>query len=77
MMTLTPVQTIAELVGTLPTSGSDGKLLVYDIVLFGRFAADAHAVQKKNELSCRSLTGSGCAFFWIAYSELPLVKIWV
>jgi hypothetical protein len=28
MITLTPVQTIVPLVGTLLTSGSDGKLLV-------------------------------------------------
>ena len=51
-MTLTPVQTIELLVGKLPTSGSDGKLLVYEMVLFGRLAADAHAVQKKNEFNC-------------------------
>jgi len=28
MITLTPVQTIALLVGTFPTNGSEGKLLV-------------------------------------------------
>ncbi len=51
MMTLTPVQTIALLVGTLPTSGSEGKLLVYEIVLFGRLVAEAHDVQKKKEFN--------------------------
>ncbi|MCV5824685.1 hypothetical protein OFN33_29955, partial [Escherichia coli] len=61
-----PVQTIAELVGTFPTSGSEGKLLVYEIVLPGRFAADAQAVQKKNAVNFLSLSGSLCAPFWIA-----------
>jgi hypothetical protein len=32
------------------------------MVLFGRFAAEAQAVQKKNEVSCRSFAGSDCAF---------------
>ena len=66
IITLTPVQTIAELVGTFPTIGSDGKLLVYEIVLPGRFAVDAQAVQKKNDVSARSLTGSDCASRWMA-----------
>ena len=57
-MTLTPVQTIELLVGTLPTNGSDGKLLVYEIVWFGRFAADAHDVQKKKVTSFRIRSGS-------------------
>ena len=66
MITLTPVHTTAELVGTLSTSGSDGKLLVYEMVLPGRFAADAHDVQKKNDTSCLSFTGSDWALRWMA-----------
>ena len=51
MITLTPVQTMAPLVGTLPTSGSEGKLLVYVIVWFGRCVTAAQAVQKKKAVS--------------------------
>ena len=74
-MTLTPVQRIVELVGTFATSGSAGKLLVYDAVCPGRFVSAAHDVQKKNAVICRSFSGSGCEPFRIAKSLLPLAKI--
>ena len=44
---LTPVHTIVSPVGVLPTRGSCGQLLVYETSSPGRFAAAAHALQKK------------------------------
>ena len=45
---LTPVHTTVSPVGALPTRGSCGQLFVYETLSPGRFAAAAHALQKKN-----------------------------
>src|SRR3546814_13719322 len=48
-------------VGTLPTSGSCGKLLVYDFTSPGRAVTVAHDGQKKNPVIMRrcSMSGNG------------------
>ena len=46
---LTPVQSTLSPVGRLPTSGSCGQLLVYEISWPGLDVAADHEVQKKND----------------------------
>src|SRR3546814_16978408 len=46
-------------VGTLPTSGSCGKLLVYDFTSPGRAVTVAHAAQKKQPVIMRRCSMSG------------------
>ena len=46
-------------VGVLPTSGSCGKLLVYDFTSPGRLVTVAHEAQKKNPVIVRRCSWSG------------------
>ena len=53
-------------VGTLPTSGSEGQLLVYEVVLPGRSVTLAQAVQKKNADICRRCSAVSIVPFFMA-----------
>ena len=63
---LTPLHTTVSPVGRLPTSGSWGRLFVYETASFGRWATAAHAPQKKNADIARIFFGSSNAFYGMA-----------